>query len=907
LKDARTMVAGTLYRRLAGAAVLLGLVAGELYYHDRYHDRPAAFITHASITNALPQSDASALLREADRLSWLLNWAASEPLYERAEAEFRRSGDTRNELYARIGRLRAQFDQLSFVTISNSFNQILQDPITHHDPQLKLWCLVNKGYADLEIDLPSAKADWITARNIAVQIGDDRWAVRSSGELGVIAFLEGNTSVAAAAVGQALFSTMASGDIGGEIRLSDMLGTGLNEIHRYSEALPFFNRVIKLAGQHKDVGFPFMAYERKAEALMELGRDQEAQAVVQQVLDQAEIEKRSGPKMQALVLMGRMQFQKGDHAAALQSLETAARIATSLNFYRMVACAMYDVAHIYDSMGELKKADISMAAAIDASRRVGDRFFVPRDLTALAVIKVREGETHSADLLFEEAEDVVDGMLVNMHVPFWKSGLITATKQTYTNHFRLLAATHNVDKALRVLERVRARTATAMLQAHRPALNDFSAGTTDIEDQISNLQVSLMRERHKPEREELLEHLLDDERRLILVQNNSALSRREFPGKPAALRAVQQVLNKDELLLEYVLDEPHSFCISISRTHASIVSLSAGRREIEGLVNEYLSQIRKQKPGREIAQRLHAVLLSPIAIQSKQTLIIAADGALRRIPFEALRNPAGEYLIKSHVIIYTPGATVLQTIRTSMPAHHASLPLLAIGDVPYEELLNSQERQDLVKTKVLRGLYDLMGIRLSSLPQTREEVISIGKMTGRRSVLLLGPEATEYNFKAQPLSDFKVIHMAVHSLSETEIPERAALVLARDPRSQDDGLLQVREILELRVNADLVTLSACNTGIEEATGIGLEEAFLIAGARTVVASLWAVEDTYTTELMRHFYANLVAGKPKAVALRQAKLDMLEKYGDTTPFYWASFVLAGDGASPITFGDLSLHN
>ena len=263
------MAARTVYRRLTGtAAILLALGTGKFYYHDN----PGVATTHISVKNALPQSDANALLREADRLSWLLNWTASEPFYERAEIEFRRSGDMRNELYARVGRLRAQFDRLSFVTISDSFNKILKSPITHRDPRLKLWCLVNKGYADLEIDLPTAKADWTAAREVAVQIGEDRWAVRASGELGVIAFLEGNTSVAAARTGRALFSTMTSGDIGGEIRLSDMLGTGLVEIHRYSEALPFFDRVIKLTSEHNDAGFPFMAYERKAEALMELGR-----------------------------------------------------------------------------------------------------------------------------------------------------------------------------------------------------------------------------------------------------------------------------------------------------------------------------------------------------------------------------------------------------------------------------------------------------------------------------------------------------------------------------------------------------------------------------------------------------------------------------------------------------------
>ena len=291
----------------------------------------------------------------------------------------------------------------------------------------------------------------------------------------------------------------------------------------------------------------------------------------------------------------------------------------------------------------------------------------------------------------------------------------------------MLAGAQDVDKALRVIERLRTRTEAAILQTNKPATAGLNGDTTDIEDEISGLQVSLMRELHKPEREKLLEHLLDDERRLILLQNDSALSHREFLGKPAALRALQQVLSKDELLLEYVLDEPYSFCISISRTRASIVPLNAGRREIEGLVREYLSQIKKHKPGREIAQRLHATLLSPVAIESKQTLIVAADGALGRIPFETLRNPAGEYLIKSHVIIYTPGATVLQTIRTSTPAHRSSLPLLAIGDVPYEELLNSQEKQTSIKTRVLRGLYDLTGMRLSNLPQTREEVIPSGR------------------------------------------------------------------------------------------------------------------------------------------------------------------------------------
>ncbi|HEV3041192.1 MAG TPA: CHAT domain-containing protein [Candidatus Angelobacter sp.] len=866
--------------------------------------------THSINTDSLPVG-AVALMQQADRFSGLLNWAAAGPLYALAEEKFRQSGDTRNELYARTGRLRGQFDQLSFVAISSSLEQILNDPITQNDLHLRLWCLVNKGYTDLEINLPAARAEWTSARNIALQLGEDRWAVRALGELGVVAFLEGNMSVAAARVGQALFSTMAHGDIGGEMRLSNMIGTGLNEIHRYSEALPFFDRVIKLAGQHQDAGFPFMAYERKAEALLELGRHQEGREILKRVIEESTVENRPGAQMQALVLIGKLSAREGDRWAALRDLQTAARIAGKLKFYRMAACAMYDMAPIYDSLGELTKAEESMIMAIDASRRVGDRFFLPRDLTALATLKVRAGETRSANLLFEEAEDVLDGMLSNMHVSFWKCGLGAAARETYIRHFRLLVATHNVGKALQVVERVRARTTAALLQARRPEANRRTADTADIEDQIAGLQTSLMQEHPKNEREELLERLLNYERRLIFLQNNSALNHREFLGKPVSLPAVQEVLGQDDLLLEYVLDDPQSFCIAVSKGSAEIIVLNAGRTEVEARIQQYLSAVRDKKRESEIAQQLYSMLVAPTRAKQKQRLIVAADGALRRIPFEALRNPDGRYLIQSHTITYIPSATVLQAIRNSRGSHRPSPPLLAIGNVPYEDQALFDANQNPVKAAVLRGLYDLVGVRLKSLPQSREEVIAIGRKIGGDAVLLLGRSATESNFKAQPLSDFKIIHIAAHAVADTDIPERAALVLARDPNSADDGLLQVREIVELKLNAELVVLSACDTGaggMQSEAGItSLEEAFLVAGAKSVVASLWEVDDTYTAALMDRFYEHLVAGQDKAGSLRQAKLDMLEKYGiDTPPYYWASFVIAGDGASPISWRDHLLH-
>ena len=129
-------------------------------------------------------------------------------------------------------------------------------------------------------------------------------------------------------------------------------------------------------------------------------------------------------------------------------------------------------------------------------------------------------------------------------------------------------------------------------------------------------------------------------------------------------------------------------------------------------------------------------------------------------------------------------------------------------------------------------------------------------------------------------------------------------MLGRAPKSADTGLLQFREIARLPLSADLVTLSACDTASGELQGeegnTGLVQAFLFAGAKSVVASVWSVDDSATELLMRQFYIHLAEREDKASALRQAKLDYLEKMGNLAPIYWAAFVLVGDGSAPVDF-------
>jgi CHAT domain-containing protein len=232
---------------------------------------------------------------------------------------------------------------------------------------------------------------------------------------------------------------------------------------------------------------------------------------------------------------------------------------------------------------------------------------------------------------------------------------------------------------------------------------------------------------------------------------------------------------------------------------------------------------------------------------------------------------------------------------------------LGIGDVPYDMEPRAPKTPTTASIMqfVSRGLYDLSGSHLYALPETRNELISSSQaLKEPKTILLLGDKATETEFKSEPLADFKILHFAVHGLSIPNFPERDALVLGRDPHSKDDGLLQVREIAQLRLDADLVTLSACNTATGKLEGeegtTGLVQAFLFAGARTVAASLWAVDDASTQFLMKRFYTHLAQEEDEASALRQAKLDYLRQNGGKPPIFWAPFVVVGDASKPINF-------
>jgi len=894
---------------LSASLVLLVLLVVSRKYISLYISRkpdprpPVADLLRDPEASKNPET----ILAEANRLSWLFNWPKAEPLYVRAELLLKARNDTRNEIYARVGRIRAQAETMSWVDVAEILRQQLDIPIVKTDQQLRLWCLAAKGYTDLEINPASAKRAWTEAQGIAKTLGETQWEARSEGELGFVAFLEGDSRRAAIMVGDAYLSAKASGDVGGQVRLLEMLGNGFNEAKRYEEALAFFERAIKTSSSNPDAGFPFMAYEGESQTLAAQGKMVEAREKLERALKMARANQKRGHEAMILLSLGELALQAADRQQAMKYLEEAGDISQKYNFYRTVGQAMIDLASLYRDAGDLKSADKSAAIGVDASRRVGDRYYLPRDLTVLADLKALRGNPAQAETLYENAEDVIDGMLINLHEAYWSSSLAGAMSETYLHHFEVEAREGNVERALDVLERVRGRTAAVLLENKVMFSKNESEDARALETEVSELQLRLMRSESATERADVLDQLVEYERRLEWTRTDRQESQPGWFEKPASLKAIQASLRTDEVVLEYVLSEPHSYCLWVSKKRMGLTVLPVGRRQIEELIRRYLGEIRARRENINLAMQVYGVLLRPLPAEANgDRLIVVPDGILQLLPFDVLRDSAGSLLVETHTITYAPASTVLTVLRKTNDTQQPQHIFLGLGDVPYRNQGHVSAKIDkpsAAKQRLLRGFSDALGTPLYDLPKTREEVLELRKILGNDTVLLLGSDATETAFKSQALDNFKIIHLAAHGFADTQFPERSGLVLGVDSNSHDDGLLQVREIIRLRFNADLVTLSACNTGIGKLQGeegvTNLVEAFLVSGAKSVVASLWSADDTFTLALMERFYTHIAEGQDKATALRQAKLDLLMKYGkQVPPYYWGAFVLVGDGGSPI---------
>jgi tetratricopeptide (TPR) repeat protein len=379
-------------RRVLGIFLVLGIVTASavVYLIERSPRTPwgsrSAFFSD-SRGNSLQNE-----LAKANYFYWLHNFSKALPLYERAEKLTIQTHDDRDALYAKIGLMRSE-DRVPFPALSAFLKAQLNTPLVQSHPERRLWCLGVKGDADDEVNAGAAKRDWEQVQRLARRLGQKEWVNRATGELGLVAFLQGDVKRATHMIGQALLTAIAQGDTGTEVRHLETVGNGFNALYRFSEAMFFFNHAISIANKDHDMGTPFMAYEGKAEALAKMGDMAQAQSLIEQTLAKARKEGMLEHESQELLILGEFATWNHQDVQAKQYLEEAIQSSTQMGPPRVVMNSCFMLSNLLQNEGDLKGAEAALSQGLAISRSDGDTFFLPFALDALAGLDARTGQS----------------------------------------------------------------------------------------------------------------------------------------------------------------------------------------------------------------------------------------------------------------------------------------------------------------------------------------------------------------------------------------------------------------------------------------------------------------------------------------------------------------------------------
>ena len=843
------------------------------------------------------------LLAQADHLADQGNWQSAGPLYAKAESEYHRNGDARNELYAKFGRFHRDVEDGSYRTVRAEVVSALGSPIARTDPLLRIRGLALLGNIDLNTNTVAALEDWNEILALAKKIGDQKWENRARGELGLVAGVNGDIGTAGLTLYGAITKAEQLGDVAAHITFATWLANGM-AIHGMADrAVGVIDQAADLARKSGYTEVPLQLSIAKIRALANMpepqsdqGRDM-ASKLIAATLAEAQNQHVLGAQTELLNEAGQIAVKRGNLPAAESAFRQAVEVARTAALPRQEAEANLHLSQFYRATNQPAKAVVAIDQGIQAMQRVEEAYDLPDFFAEKAEVQAALGSVHAADASFQRATDLVEGLLVNAPTSQVKSGMIGALSQIYLGHFRLAwNRLHDAPYAFSIIESARGRTLLDSIRYARQS-GPAPASQTPGEVEIARLQKSLM---HDPLTNAQTRHVLDqlDEAYIQLNPVEYARQRKEMSlarSRPVRVATLQTQLRLHESLIEYILDEKGSYAIEINRAALTIYPLPA-RSQIGKLSRSFVTAIRSGTDSAASGQELYKQLIEPIVPRDTSSLIIVPDGPLHLIPFSALVNQKGEYLNSELTVSTAPSATIYHTLST-MTKVPASKPFLGVAFSP-------EAQSAAPAAAATRGVSDLRTGNLKPLRFAHEEITEAAKVFGPTSVTLDGLHASEDAVKAQPLGDFRVIHFAAHGVSDEMVPDRTALVLAPGGES-DDGLWQAREIQRTRLKADVVVLSACETGSGRLQGqegvMNLARAFLTAGARSVVASLWAVDDRSTATLMESFYEHLKGGLTVNEALRQAQRDFIKDYGEKArPNLWAGFEVIGDGTKRFTF-------
>jgi CHAT domain-containing protein/Tfp pilus assembly protein PilF len=627
------------------------------------------------------------------------------------------------------------------------------------------------------------------------------------------------------------------------------------------------------------------------------------------------------------------------HQQALSSSRVLGNLSVKGTTLNNIGTAYYD-------LGEKQKALDYYQQALSVSRATGIRFDEAAILKNIAFLEVSRENLQAALAPMQASIKIVEELRTRIISPELRQSYFATVQDYYRFYINLLMDLHQQNptqgydkQAFNISERSRARTLLEQLTEANANIKEgidpeLLAHEKALQSQLYATEKQRLEINSNPKSPPDQKATIDKQYTNLLAQYQTLQNeiRAKSPKyaalkypQPLTLALVQnQLLDSDTTLLQYSLGKERSFLWVVSRDGLQSHILPS-EKEIETQVKSWRSALLDKPDASEAldgpASRLGRLLLEPAAaaLKSQRRVIVVPDGALNYAPFAALRLE-GKPLVESHTLLQLPSSSTLALIRSQTaerPPAPRGLAMVAdpifSGDDPRittPARTSQPAPTDLASLNLQRASRALPRQRsagsgaadsLPRLPGTRREAERILPLfPGNQTLLALNSQASLALLQSPSMKDYRYVHLATHGVFNTAEPALSGVILSLvDQQGRAvNGFLRLNEIFNLNLPAELVVLSACETGLgEQIRGegmVGLTRGFLYAGSRRLLVSLWKVDDDATAALMSRFYDGLLREKlTPAQALRAAQNHLRTNTNWDSPYFWSSFVLQGE--------------
>jgi CHAT domain-containing protein/tetratricopeptide (TPR) repeat protein len=777
--------------------------------------------------------------------------------------------------------------------------------------------LHNLGVAeDGRANYPAALAYYRGSLRLSESAGELQAMASTLNAIGVVLGKQGDYQGALEHLQRSLKMAEAAGDKAQAARTLNNLGALQQKLGNYAQSLAHHRASLAIREEVGDKRGLAITLGSIGNLYREMGDDATAAEYATKSLRASEQLGYKAGIADMLASLGNIEMDRGNYRQALEYTQNSLKVCQELGDKYAAAEALEVIGHIYHLQGDYGREVEAEARAASMAREIGSVELLSGLLAAMGNGYQAAGERELARTAYTDAMGAVEQVRNQLVGPQGRQRFLESRVGAYYGLAELLADEGRDAEAFSLAERAKARTLLEVLQSGRVDINRVMTAEEKTQElktrsELAALNSQIVREKtqSRPDQHRLadLETRLNkaqldyDGFQTSLYASHPELKVQRGQFQPIALNDCGSIFpDSNTAILEFLTadDRTMLFALTPKSTPAKnpelkVYKIEIKKKDLAELCRQFRLRLSNGGLGyAEPARHLYDLLLAPAAgeLAGKSNIIIVPDGVLWDLSFQALKSGPRRFVIEDHSISYAPSLTALREMRKlSRPdaAQGRRRTLLGMGN----PLIQTD-----TSTRIKQAVMDA---ELGPLPQAETQVKAIGRLYGpMRSKIYLGAQATEDTLKAESAS-YRILHIAGHGIVNNASPMYSQIVLSRAEGSEDDGLLEAWEIMNMDLKADLAVLSACDTAggrIGPGEGmIGLSWAFFVAGCPSTVVSQWAVDANSTTELMVEFHRNLLAGLGKAQALRKAELKLLKSQHYSAPFYWAPFVLVGNGS------------